>query len=64
VLGKAVTVDEITLRSTPRRTNKSYRGVLDTPSHWCQPTSWQPSSCIFSAEDTLTDGTLVIDPGW
>ena len=46
--------------------DKSYRGVLEYSDEPLVSADivGNPSSCIFSAEDTMTDGTLIKVLGW
>ena len=55
-----------TRRSTRPRNDKSYRGVLEYSDEPLVSADivGNPASCIFSAEDTMADGTLVKVLGW
>ena len=66
VLGRAVTVDEVNAAFEAASNDKSYRGVLEYSDEPLVSADivGNPSSCIFSAEDTMTDGTLVKVLGW
>jgi glyceraldehyde 3-phosphate dehydrogenase len=66
VLSRAVTVDEINAAFDAASNDKSYRGVLEYSDEPLVSADivGNPSSCIFSAEDTMSDGTLVKILGW
>jgi glyceraldehyde 3-phosphate dehydrogenase len=66
VLSRAVTVDEINAAFDAASNDKSYRGVLEYSDEPLVSADivGNPSSCIFSAEDTMTDGTLIKVLGW
>jgi glyceraldehyde 3-phosphate dehydrogenase len=66
VLSRSVTVDEINAAFDAASNDKSYRGVLEYSDEPLVSADivGNPSSCIFSAEDTMTDGALVKILGW
>ena len=66
VLSRSVTVDEINAAFDTASNDKSYRGVLEYSNEPLVSADivGNPSSCIFSAEDTMSDGTLVKILGW
>jgi glyceraldehyde 3-phosphate dehydrogenase len=66
VLSRSVTVDEINAAFDAASNDKSYRGVLEYSNEPLVSADivGNPSSCIFSAEDTMSDGTLVKILGW
>ncbi len=66
VLSRSVTVDEINAAFDAASNDKSYRGVLEYSDEPLVSADivGNPSSCIFSAEDTMSDGTLVKILGW
>jgi glyceraldehyde 3-phosphate dehydrogenase len=66
VLSRSVTVDEINAAFDTASNDKSYRGVLEYSDEPLVSADivGNPSSCIFSAEDTMSDGTLVKILGW
>jgi glyceraldehyde 3-phosphate dehydrogenase len=66
VMSRAVTVDEINEAFEAASNDKSYRGVLEYSDEPLVSADivGNPSSCIFSAEDTMTDGALVKILGW
>jgi glyceraldehyde 3-phosphate dehydrogenase len=66
VLSKQVSADEINAAFEAASNDKSYRGVLEysTEPLVSADIVGNPSSCIFSAEDTTSDGTLVKVFGW
>jgi glyceraldehyde 3-phosphate dehydrogenase len=66
VLSRAVSVDEINAAFDAASNDKSYRGVLEFSDEPLVSADivGNPSSCIFSAEDTMSDGTLVKILGW
>jgi glyceraldehyde 3-phosphate dehydrogenase len=66
VMSRAVTVDEINEAFETASNDKSYRGVLEYSDEPLVSADivGNPSSCIFSAEDTMTDGTLIKVLGW
>ena len=66
VLSKAVSVDEVNAAFDAASNDKSYRGVLEYSDEPLVSADivGNPSSCIFSAEDTMTDGALVKILGW
>ena len=65
-LGHAVTVDEVNAAFEAASNDKSYRGVLEYSDEPLVSADivGNPSSCIFSAEDTMTDGKMVKVLGW
>jgi glyceraldehyde 3-phosphate dehydrogenase len=66
VLSREVTVDEINAAFDAASNDKSYRGVLEYSNEPLVSADivGNPSSCIFSAEDTMSDGKLVKILGW
>ena len=66
VLSRSVTVDEINAAFDAASNDKSYRGVLEYSDEPLVSADivGNPSSCIFSAEDTMSDVTLVKILGW
>jgi glyceraldehyde 3-phosphate dehydrogenase len=66
VLSREVTVDDINAAFDAASNDKSYRGVLEYSNEPLVSADivGNPSSCIFSAEDTMTDGKLVKVLGW
>jgi glyceraldehyde 3-phosphate dehydrogenase len=66
VLSREVTVDEINAAFDAASNDKSYRGVLEYSDEPLVSADivGNPSSCIFSAEDTMSDGKLVQILGW
>ncbi len=66
VLSRSATVDEINAAFDAASNDKSYRGVLEYSNEPLVSADivGNPSSCIFSAEDTMSDGTLVKILGW
>jgi glyceraldehyde 3-phosphate dehydrogenase (phosphorylating) len=66
VLSRSVTVEEINAAFDAASNDKSYRGVLEYSDEPLVSADivGNPSSCIFSAEDTMSDGTLVKILGW
>ncbi len=66
VLARSVTIDEINAAFDAASNDTSYRGVLEYSDEPLVSADivGNPSSCIFSAEDTMTDGTLVKVLGW
>jgi glyceraldehyde 3-phosphate dehydrogenase len=65
-LGRAVTVDEINAAFEAASNDKSYRGVLEYSDEPLVSADivGNPSSCIFSAKDTMTDDKMVKVLGW
>ncbi len=65
-LGKSVTVDEVNAAFEAASNDKSYRGVLEYTEEPLVSADivGNPSSCIFSAEDTMTDDKMVKVLGW
>ena len=65
-LGRDVTVDEVNAAFEAASNDKSYRGVLEYSEEPLVSADivGNPSSCIFSAEDTMTDGKMVKVLGW
>jgi glyceraldehyde 3-phosphate dehydrogenase len=65
-LGREVTVDEVNSAFEAASNDKSYRGVLEYSDEPLVSADivGNPSSCIFSAEDTMTDGKMVKVLGW
>jgi glyceraldehyde 3-phosphate dehydrogenase len=66
VLAREVTVDEVNAAFAAAAADASYRGVLEYSEEPLVSADivGNPSSCIFSAEDTMTDGKLVKILGW
>jgi glyceraldehyde 3-phosphate dehydrogenase len=66
VLAKEVSVDDVNAAFDAAANDKSYRGVLEYSDEPLVSADivGNPSSCIFSAEDTMTDGALVKILGW
>jgi glyceraldehyde 3-phosphate dehydrogenase len=66
VLAREVTVDEINAAFDVASNDKAYRGVLEYSNEPLVSADivGNPSSCIFSAEDTMSDGKLVKILGW
>jgi glyceraldehyde 3-phosphate dehydrogenase len=66
VLSREVTVDEVNAAFAKAAADPSYRGVLEYSEEPLVSADivGNPSSCIFSAEDTMTDGKLVKILGW
>jgi len=66
VMSREVTVDEVNAAFDAASNDKSYRGVLEYSQEPLVSADivGNPSSCIFSAEDTMTDGTLIKVLGW
>ncbi len=65
-LSREVTVDEVNAAFEAASNDKSYRGVLEYSDEPLVSADivGNPSSCIFSAEDTMTDGKMVKVLGW
>jgi glyceraldehyde 3-phosphate dehydrogenase len=65
-LGRAATVDEINEAFAKAAADASYRGVLEYSAEELVSADivGNPSSCIFSAEDTMGGGKLVKVLGW
>jgi glyceraldehyde 3-phosphate dehydrogenase len=65
-LGRAVTIDEVNAAFEAASNDKSYRGVLEYSDEPLVSADivGNPSSCIFSAEDTMTDGKMIKVLGW
>src|SRR4029077_1271843 len=65
-LWRSVTTDDVNSAFEAARNDKSYRGVLESSDEPLVSADivGNPSSCIFSAEDTMTDGKMVKGPGW
>jgi glyceraldehyde 3-phosphate dehydrogenase len=65
-LGRETTVDEINAAFEAASNDKSYRGVLEYSTEQLVSADivGNPSSCIFSAEDTMAGGKLVKVLGW
>jgi glyceraldehyde 3-phosphate dehydrogenase len=65
-LGRAVSVDEVNAAFEAASNDKSYRGVLEYTEEPLVSADivGNPSSCIFSAEDTMTDDQMVKVLGW
>ena len=63
---REVTVDEVNAAFEAASNDKSYRGVLEYSDEPLVSADivGNPSSCIFSAEDTMTDGKMVKVLGW
>jgi len=66
VLSRSATVDEINAAFDAASNDKSYRGVLEysTEELVSADIVGNPSSCIFSAEDTMANGRMVKVLGW
>jgi glyceraldehyde 3-phosphate dehydrogenase len=66
VLSREVTIEEINAAFDAASNDKSYRGVLEYSNEPLVSADivGNPSSCIFSAEDTMSDGKLVKILGW
>ena len=66
VLAREVTVDEVNAAFAKAAADASYRGVLEYSEEPLVSADivGNPSSCIFSAVDTMTDGKLVKILGW
>jgi glyceraldehyde 3-phosphate dehydrogenase len=65
-LGRSVTVAEVNAAFEAASNDKSYRGVLEYTEEPLVSADivGNPSSCIFSAEDTMTDDKMVKVLGW
>jgi glyceraldehyde 3-phosphate dehydrogenase len=65
-LGREVTLDEVNSAFEAASNDKAYRGVLEYSDEPLVSADivGNPSSCIFSAEDTMTDGKMVKVLGW
>ena len=65
-LAREASVDEINAAFEAASNDKSYRGVLEYSEEQLVSADivGNPSSCIFSAEDTMTNGKLVKVLGW
>jgi glyceraldehyde 3-phosphate dehydrogenase (phosphorylating) len=66
ILGRAVTAEEINAAFEAAANDKSYRGVLEYTEEPLVSADivGNPSSCIFSAEDTMAAGSMVKVLGW
>jgi glyceraldehyde 3-phosphate dehydrogenase len=66
ILGRAVTVEEINAAFEAAANDKSYRGVLEYTEEPLVSADivGNPSSCVFSAEDTMASGSMVKVLGW
>ncbi len=66
VLSREASVDDINAAFDAASNDKSYRGVLEYSNEPLVSADivGNPSSCIFSAQDTMTDGKLVKVLGW
>jgi glyceraldehyde 3-phosphate dehydrogenase len=66
VLSREVSIDEINAAFDAASNDKAYRGVLEYSNEPLVSADivGNPSSCIFSAEDTMSDGKLVKILGW
>jgi glyceraldehyde 3-phosphate dehydrogenase len=65
-LARATTIEEINAAFEAASNDKSYRGVLEYSEEQLVSADivGNPSSCIFSAEDTMAGGTMVKVLGW
>jgi glyceraldehyde 3-phosphate dehydrogenase len=65
-LGREVSVADVNAAFEAASNDKSYRNVLEYSDEPLVSADivGNPSSCIFSAEDTMTDGTLIKVLGW
>jgi glyceraldehyde 3-phosphate dehydrogenase len=66
VLAREVSIDDVNAAFAKAAADASYRGVLEYSEEPLVSADivGNPSSCIFSAEDTMTDGKLVKILGW
>ena len=65
-LARAATIDELNAAYEESANDKSYRGVLEYSEEQLVSADivGNPASCIFSAEDTMSMGTMVKVLGW